>query len=538
MMGRAWKSMLAIALGGLLLASCGARTGLQAGPPAPPEPECFDDSDCEGSGDLCAPVICVLDLPPLKPGGRATGRCVEQDPVDCDDNDPCTQDDCDAETGLCLYSLATFDNDGDGFRGPLPGTVAREPGSCGDDCNDTSDKAYPGGIEVCDGVDNDCNGIVDDNASFVPQNLNPVQVSITESEPGGLGFNGSSFLSVFTNLKPASMKFTLLDAAGNILPPQEQKIPDKNSDTYGGPVVWTGNQFGIAWMDRADNDYEIYFNRLDPAGKKFGPDLRLTFAPDFSINVSLAWSGQAFYLTWQDRRDGLFNIYGQRVDPMGNPIGQNVPLTSVVQGFDQEAPSAAWGTPGLGVAWRVGNSSGGFVLFQMFDQDLAPIFKDPVAITDGFNSVEEPVIVWNKDRFVIAWSVPPGDESGVANAIYAATVSPDGTIIVPPTAITSPTPGDGVSRFVDLKPLGDRLLAVYQDNRDDLNSFEIYGRMVDADLVPITPEERITFTPTSSEAPVSAFGAEGDVGILYQDKDAAGQQQAFFTRLGCVTAPE
>ncbi|MBN1156190.1 hypothetical protein JXA85_01110 [Candidatus Woesearchaeota archaeon] len=32
----------------------------------------------------------------------------------------------------------------------------------GNDCNDNSNRSYPGGTEVCDGLDNDCNGTVDD----------------------------------------------------------------------------------------------------------------------------------------------------------------------------------------------------------------------------------------------------------------------------------------------------------------------------------------------------------------------------------------
>jgi len=44
------------------------------------------------------------------------------------------------------------DLDGDGY------------GACFDDCDDSSDQASPVGTEVCDGLDNDCNGLVDDLA--------------------------------------------------------------------------------------------------------------------------------------------------------------------------------------------------------------------------------------------------------------------------------------------------------------------------------------------------------------------------------------
>ncbi|MCP3979640.1 MAG: hypothetical protein GY716_09965 [bacterium] len=51
------------------------------------------------------------------------------------------------------------DADGDGFGRPasdecVAGNV--------EDCNDSSAEAFPGGLERCDGLDNDCSGAVDD----------------------------------------------------------------------------------------------------------------------------------------------------------------------------------------------------------------------------------------------------------------------------------------------------------------------------------------------------------------------------------------
>src|SRR5262249_5623766 len=45
------------------------------------------------------------------------------------------------------------DNDGDGFS------------ECAGDCNDANAAIHPGAAEVCDGVDNDCDGIVDGQAA-------------------------------------------------------------------------------------------------------------------------------------------------------------------------------------------------------------------------------------------------------------------------------------------------------------------------------------------------------------------------------------
>jgi hypothetical protein len=48
----------------------------------------------------------------------------------------------------------TDDADGDGVDGEAAG---------GDDCDDDDNTVYPGALEACDGVDNDCNVLVDDN---------------------------------------------------------------------------------------------------------------------------------------------------------------------------------------------------------------------------------------------------------------------------------------------------------------------------------------------------------------------------------------
>ena len=45
--------------------------------------------------------------------------------------------------------------------GPLGGVAA-----VGGDCNDTSEYAYPGADEVCDGVDNNCDGLVDEECPY------------------------------------------------------------------------------------------------------------------------------------------------------------------------------------------------------------------------------------------------------------------------------------------------------------------------------------------------------------------------------------
>jgi hypothetical protein len=76
-------------------------------------------------------------------------------PLDCDDADPCTTDECDLETGDCVHHPT--DQDDDGFIASVVEGV-----ECGgNDCDDGDDTIYPEADPQCDGLDHDCNDLVD-----------------------------------------------------------------------------------------------------------------------------------------------------------------------------------------------------------------------------------------------------------------------------------------------------------------------------------------------------------------------------------------
>ena len=136
-------------------------------------PAWYADVDTDGYGAGAAVRACTAPAGHVADGtdcddGRADVS--PGDPEVCDgvDND-CdgTTDEDDADDADPWYA----DGDGDGVGGAVVTTACAAPSgfvaSTGD-CDDGDASAHPGGTEVCDGADNDCDGTADVGAADAP----------------------------------------------------------------------------------------------------------------------------------------------------------------------------------------------------------------------------------------------------------------------------------------------------------------------------------------------------------------------------------
>ena len=113
------------------------------------------DDDCDGTTDegrACEPCV-----PSCTPG---VDQCSGDQIVRCDDSSGCAEYALPANCAAGLACLegtcaeTCFDQDGDGFFVDCPGQVV--------DCDDSNATVYPRAAELCDELDNNCDGNVDE----------------------------------------------------------------------------------------------------------------------------------------------------------------------------------------------------------------------------------------------------------------------------------------------------------------------------------------------------------------------------------------
>jgi streptogramin lyase len=115
--------------------------------------------DCDDGVFCNGPEICTLE------GCVSTG-------VVCDDGDPCTEDRCVERGARCEHEVVDVDRDGDGVT------------TCRGDCDDANASVFPGSMESCDGLDQDCDARSDEGVLSECGDCRPCQIVTLPDEVG------------------------------------------------------------------------------------------------------------------------------------------------------------------------------------------------------------------------------------------------------------------------------------------------------------------------------------------------------------------
>jgi hypothetical protein len=142
---------------------------------------CFTDADADGYRPDATSTIASVDADCTDAGEAAASTPT----MDCDDavattHPGATEVAADGVDSDCdTAELCFVDADGDGYRPDAASVIRSSDLDCNDaaeapatapttDCNDASELTHPGAVETCNGIDDDCDGVIDPIAVCPP----------------------------------------------------------------------------------------------------------------------------------------------------------------------------------------------------------------------------------------------------------------------------------------------------------------------------------------------------------------------------------
>ncbi|MEO0070499.1 MAG: T9SS type A sorting domain-containing protein [candidate division WOR-3 bacterium] len=196
-----------------------------------------------------------------------------------------------------------------------------------------------------------------------------------------------------------------------------------------GPAIAIGSDgsFVIAWYEFRDGDADIWFQRFDSSGHPIGTNERV------NTDITMGWQGDPagaigldgkFLFTWEDRREiGNSDVFAQWFDADGTRIGDNFRVSDSGVAGDQSISSVSIGADGTAlVAWddrRFGLT--GDIYAQFFNPDGSPqggnfrVNDDPIGYA---NQYEPSVGSDDSGRFVVVWMDGRGNNAWDWNIFF------------------------------------------------------------------------------------------------------------------------
>ncbi|HEY6191242.1 MAG TPA: T9SS type A sorting domain-containing protein [Bacteroidota bacterium] len=258
--------------------------------------------------------------------------------------------------------------------------------------------------------------------------------------------------------------------------PGLQYYPEILSDQAGGAfITWQDNRYGV--------DYDIFAQRIGPDGSSrwFSNGVLVSNAAGHQYNPQLVPDGQGgVIIVWQDKRNGDFDIYAQRLNAAGQPLWSTNGEPVCVQPGDQVEPRLVPdGLNGAIIAWTDYRAGTGFS--DVYSQRISPDGQR-IWIADGEPLCSATNTQWNVDLVpdgvggaIASWQ---DRRSSLFDNIFAQRIDGTGHTLWTADGVQL-APVSGLQYYPRMSSDGSGgAIAVWQDNRRG-SDYDIYAQRVD-----------------------------------------------------------
>ncbi len=289
----------------------------------------------------------------------------------------------------------------------------------------------------------------------------------------------------------------------------------------------SGN-FIIAWYDERNWDssrYDIYAQRYDSLGTLLGFNLKVNNDSGFGWqrwpSVAMDGSGN-FVITWVDERSGYRDIYAQRYDSSGSPVGLNFKVNDDTGAASQLYPAVISDDAGnFVITWQdYRNGNYNYDIYaQRYDSSGAPLDSNfrvnddtgpniqayPAIAIDGFGDF---VITWHDYR-----------HGSMYVHIYAQRYESSGTPLGSNFKVS-----EDVGNVAQVYPAvatddSGNFIITWENTRNGWDNYDIYAQRYDSSGAPLGSNFRVNDDTGITEQKGSAVASDSSGNFVITWKD-------------------
>ncbi|MFH1437215.1 MAG: putative metal-binding motif-containing protein, partial [Pseudomonadota bacterium] len=307
------------------------------------------------------------------------------------------------------------DQDGDGFERKVEQNGW--PACDGTDCNDDDDTVHPGAVEICDDIDQDCNGEIldaegadDDGDGFLDASCGG-----DDCDDGSARYNPAADPDVCT-----ADDYDCDESLDDLGPMPASRI-DNGNDGAGFPdVAWSGSRYGAVWAERDSDpgtDFEIFFARFHADGEPDGAVVNVTRNDTNETRPAIAFAGDRWGIVCQDDAYEHSSFVTLSADALTRlPEWDSSPTELSAGGceYNYTPRIASNGSDGFGVVWNTycGATSSNGIPFTVGDPD-GSVGSVLELVDNAYSSNKWPDIAWNDGKYGVVWEVQDPTDTNV-----------------------------------------------------------------------------------------------------------------------------
>ncbi|WP_243338178.1 InlB B-repeat-containing protein [Anaeromyxobacter soli] len=268
--------------------------------------------------------------------------------------------------------------------------------------------------------------LVDGAGRVLTPNGTPFTSGANTQVAGDVAFDGADYLVVWHDNRSGAgwdVYAARVNASGTVLDAAAIPIATGPGDQVAPTVAFDGTNYLLAWEDRAIGGGDIRAARVTPGGALLDADaVKVSSAPGLQVQPAIACDGSSCLVTWQDQRNGVWDVYGARVsspqatvlDPGGIPI-------STAPGW-QVGPDVAFDGQSYFVVWTDQRSSVGDIYGARVSTSGVVVDAQGLPLVTVPGGQGGPRISYGRGQYLVAWN----DNRSGNNDVYATRVGAAG----------------------------------------------------------------------------------------------------------------